>query len=234
MAVLATVRTGTLFRWKRIMRLITLVGLCCLAVGCSRSSSGTDTVTAELAKLADGKTDRVNLAKAEGIDDESLRPLKDFAKKDEIRFLLLNETLVGDMGLQELPALPKLRDLDLTRTMVSNQGLDSLRKFPGLTFLSLYGCSVDDRALDHVARLIVLDVLVLGGTQVTNVGLEKLKALSRLVYLNVDGTAVSKKGLDHLTGLKRLRKVSIRNTKVTPDEVVDLRRNAPNWQIVDR
>ena len=96
--------------------------------------------------------------------------LKHLRKLDDLVYLFLNDTAVGDIGMEELGQHRLLQHLDLSRTRVTDRGLHSLGRLDGLRMLRM---------------------LLLNETAVTGVGLKDLLSLGQLVSLSLDETNVS-------------------------------------------
>ncbi len=93
---------------------------------------------------------------------------------------------VGDDGLKRLlPIGDQITWLDLSHTGVGDAGLAVLAKMPNLTRLYLQGTAVGDKGLEQLKGLKHLEYLNLGGTSVTDAGIGQLAALEGLhtVYL---------------------------------------------------
>ncbi len=96
------------------------------------------------------------------------------ADLEKVTSLNLNNTIMLDEGLKELPNLRKLRYLRLFGTLITDAGLKELTKRQQLTAIDL------------------------GLTQITDVGLKELPKLKNLRSLNLNDTKVTKAGMAEL------------------------------------
>jgi uncharacterized membrane protein len=95
---------------------------------------------------------------------------------DQIAWLDLSGTRVGDASMSTLAKMPNLTRLNLRLTAVSDTGLQALSGLPNLEYLNLFGTHVSDAGLEHLAGLASLRSLYLWQTAVTADGVAKLKA----------------------------------------------------------
>jgi CheY-like chemotaxis protein len=147
------------------------------------------------------------------ISDRELGNL--LASLDDLRFLSLAETRVGDAGLVHLQSLSKLQELHLDYSNITDEGLQLLTTLPNLEILDLKGTQITDAGLVHVGRLTRLKGLYLTRTGITDTGLGHLRSLGNLETLILWDTAIGDAGLEPLKSLKRLREVILWNTRVT-------------------
>lgn len=147
------------------------------------------------------------------ISDRELGSL--LASLQDLRFLSLAETRVGDAGLQHLIGLTKLRELHLDHSEVTDAGLAVLADLPNLRILDLKGTRISDAGLAHLGGLHHLKGLYLTRTAITDNGLLHLQPLSNLETLILWDTAISDAGLHYLRPLTRLKELILWNTRVT-------------------
>jgi CheY-like chemotaxis protein len=147
------------------------------------------------------------------ISDQELGNL--LSSLNDLRFLSLAETRVGDAGLVHLQSLTKLQELHLDHSDITDEGLKLLTTLPSLEILDLKGTCITDAGLIEVGRLTQLKGLYLTRTGITDAGLEHLGGLGKLETLILWDTAIGDAGLEHLKSLKDLKEVILWNTRVT-------------------
>jgi uncharacterized membrane protein len=113
----------------------------------------------------------INIRHAFG--DEDLKRLMPVA--EQITWLDLSGTRVGDAGLSALANMPHLTRLHLAKTATGDEGLRHLSGLENLEYLNLYGTNVSDAGLAHLEGLDRLKALYLWQTRVTETGVERLK-----------------------------------------------------------
>jgi hypothetical protein len=91
---------------------------------------------------------------------------------NDLRFLSLAETRVGDAGLVHLQSLTHLQKRHLDHSNITNEGLALLTTLPNLQILALKGTRIIDAGLVHVGRLSALKGLYLTRTGATDTRLE--------------------------------------------------------------
>ena len=134
---------------------------------------------------------------------------------NDLRFLSLAETRVGDAGLVHLQSLTHLQELHLDHSDITDEGLKLLTTLPTLEILDLKGTRITDDGLVHVGRLAGLKGLYLTRTGITDAGLGHLRNLSKLETLILWDTAIGDAGLEHLKSFRHLKEVILWNTRVT-------------------
>jgi CheY-like chemotaxis protein len=134
---------------------------------------------------------------------------------NDLRFLSLAETRVGDAGLAHLQSLTRLQELHLDHSDITDAGLKCLTGLPNLEILDLKGTHITDAGLAEVGRLAQLKGLYLTRTGITDAGLEHLRSLEKLETLILWDTAIGDAGLEHLKSLRHLKEVILWNTRVT-------------------
>lgn len=163
------------------------------------------------------------------ISDRELGNL--LASLDDLRFLSLAETRVGDAGLQHLQSLTRLQELHLDHSDITDEGLKLLVTLPMLEILDLKGTCISDAGLAHVGRLARLKGLYLTRTAITDAGLEHLRSLTGLETLILWDTGITDAGLEHLKPLQRLREVILWNTQVTRQGAESLQAALPECEV---
>jgi len=149
----------------------------------------------------------------------------------DLRFLSLAETKVGDAGLDHLQALTQLQELHLDHTEITDQGLDKVAALPSLRILDLKGTAVTDEGLAHLSGLQQLTGLYLTRTGIGDAGLRHLTPLKNLETLILWDTAVTDAGLVHLQSLTNLKELILWNTKVTQEGVERLQPHLPECDV---
>jgi len=134
---------------------------------------------------------------------------------NDLRFLSLAETRVGDAGLVHLQSLTHLQELNLDHSDITDEGLKLLTTLPTLEILDLKGTRITDDGLVHVGRLAGLKGLYLTRTGITDAGLGHLRNLSKIETLILWDTAIGDAGLEHLKSFRHLKEVILWNTRVT-------------------
>lgn len=107
------------------------------------------------------------------VGDEELKALLPAA--EQITWLDLGGTGVGDSGMADIAGMPNLTRLFLERTEVGDDGLRQLAGLRHLEYLNLHGTRVTDRGLDHLAGLERLRAVYLWGTAVTPAAAQRLR-----------------------------------------------------------
>jgi hypothetical protein len=123
-------------------------------------------------------------------------------------------------------------DFHLGGTALGNDGLAQVKALPKVVELNLKDTQITDDGLAHVAQLGTLARLHLEKTKITDAGLAHLKDLGNLEYLNLYGTAVTNAGLEHLKGLKNLKKLYVWQTQVNDEGIAKLKEALPGVTVV--
>jgi CheY-like chemotaxis protein len=150
---------------------------------------------------------------------------------NDLRFLSLAETRVGNKGLVHLQSLTHLQELHLDHTDITDEGLKLLTSLPNLEILDLKGTRITDAGLADVGRLTGLKGLYLTRTGITDAGLEHLRNLSGLETLILWDTAIGDTGLEHLKSLQHLKEVILWNTRVTQQGAEALQTALPECDV---
>ena len=150
---------------------------------------------------------------------------------NDLRFLSLAETRVGDAGLLHLQSLTHLQELHLDHSDITDEGLKLLTPLSHLEILDLKGTRITDAGLIHVGRLAGLKGLYLTRTGITDAGLEHLRNLSKLETLILWDTAIGDAGLEPLKSLPHLKEVILWNTRVTQQGAEALQTALPECDV---
>ena len=127
---------------------------------------------------------------------------------EELKFLHLQWTCIGDGELAILSRITAIEELELTDTRITDTGLTSLVRLPNLK------------------------TLCVGSTHITSAGMSTLKSCRTLEQLDVSRTTVDDCGLQYLAGLTHLRVVNLQSTSVTETGVNNLRHALPSCKVV--
>jgi CheY-like chemotaxis protein len=150
---------------------------------------------------------------------------------NDLRFLSLAETRVGDAGLVHLQSLHNLQELHLDHSDITDAGLKLLTTLPNLEILDLKGTRITDAGLAEVGRLKQLKGLYLTRTGITDAGLGHLRNLSKLETLILWDTAIGDAGLEPLKSLPHLKEVILWNTRVTQQGAEALQTALPECDV---
>ena len=116
---------------------------------------------------------------------QALRPLA-----ENVAWLDLGRSDVGDDILETVADLPHLTRLYLQQTQVSDQGTDNLTGLEYLEYLNLFGTDVGDSTLNAISGLPSLRSLYLWQTNVTDSAVAVLQEASPDLYINTGLTLV--------------------------------------------
>jgi DNA-binding response OmpR family regulator len=163
------------------------------------------------------------------ISDQELGNL--LSSLNDLRFLSLAETRVGNAGLIHLQSLTKLQELHLDYTDITDEGLKLLATLPKLEILDLKGTRITDDGLIAVGCLTQLKSLYLTRTGITDAGLEHLRSLTNLETLILWDTAIGDIGLEHLKSLTQLKEVILWNTLITQEGAQALQAILPECDV---
>ncbi|MEK7483263.1 MAG: hypothetical protein AABZ60_02910, partial [Planctomycetota bacterium] len=111
--------------------------------------------------------------------------LSTISSLDSLRFLGLENSSVGDLGLRHLQNLKNLQDLRLSQTQITNEGLIYLAKLDSLQRLDLKGTQITGDALEVFSGLTHLERLDLENTLIQDSDLGYLSLLPNLKRLNL-------------------------------------------------
>lgn len=114
------------------------------------------------------------------------------ARQTTLRRLDLSHTKITDLGLENLKALPHVRELSLYYAeYVTEDGLAHLRHWKELEILNLRGTRVTSKVFAHLAQMTGLRELDLGFTQIDDEGFEHLASLPKLEKLGIGGNRLT-------------------------------------------
>lgn len=204
------------------------------------------------ARLSLPELESLNLS-GMGFFDESLAHLTTFPK---LQRLVLDDSAVGDKGIQFLSGCQQLQSLWLAGTRITDKAFEHWTFPPQLRRLSLQGTQVTDATLVQLARCTTLEELSLHGTsvegsgfsgtqwpQLKRLGLSKtrfrdasvpqLMNLAALDWLSLEETPLTDAGLEQLAALSSLKYLAVRRTGVTQAGLSRFRKARPDVQIVN-
>ena len=209
----------------------------------------------ELARVCQLDTiQNLDLAYCKGITDAGLA----HARTLDLLELGLLYTRIGDEGLSQLEAWPRLKRLILRESKrFTGNGLANLKQLAALEWLDLTWCEqLGDEDLVHIGTLPALLHLDLVGLEITAAGVAYLTPLQRLVYLDfhrcpkiddealayvakfpalimldLTETQISDAGLAQLAGLENLEWIILRSTGIT-DAALDTLERLPKLRDV--
>lgn len=95
--------------------------------------------------------------------------------KEQLVWLELGNTEIGDEGLKTIGKLGNLTRLHLEHTRVSDAGLAALASCKNLRFLNLFDTGITDQGLQHLLQIPSLQEVHLYKTGVTPEGVQKLQ-----------------------------------------------------------
>lgn len=152
----------------------------------------------------------------------------------ELRVLDLSHTMLGDGGLESLPALSLLEELDLGATRITGINLPFLKLLPKLKKLNLGGIqrrnggacwtpTIADRDLDPIALLTNLEELQLGiGLSLGRVGARGPGARGEGNCRLTGGIHITDLGVAKLSKLKNLRRLDLSGADITAESLKTL------------
>lgn len=150
----------------------------------------------------------------------------------------LHSTQIKDSDLSflndERKALEQLRYLDLRLTHIGDAGVHHLRRLTSLQTLNLFRTNLSDIGLADLKDLRQLRVLLIGGTRVTDVGLVHLRRFNRLKKLSLFQTQVTDAGISNLKVLSSLEQLLISGTKITDAGAKELQKALPNLRFSEQ
>ena len=129
---------------------------------------------AESPEMSQSQLEIVNQAIRNSLDIPEGRPITDEERR-KVTGLHLSVSDITNDGLAHLAGLENLQWLDLMNTQVGDAGLAQLARLKNLQWLNLSDTQVGDAGLAHLTGLKNLQRLHLINTQVTDAGVAKLK-----------------------------------------------------------
>src|SRR6516164_3392843 len=139
------------------------------------------------------------------INDEALKHLSPLS---DLQYLNLSDTKLTGAGLKFLPKTT-LKELVLDNTPLGDLGLQHLEPFVRLEKLSLGQTQIRDDGLAHLRTLVRLQELKLSNTRITDDGLKSLEGLKALRKVNLEGTGITNAGIQRLTKLTELEVLNV-------------------------
>ncbi len=143
----------------------------------------------------------VNTVNAPAFNDQAVQGLNNLS--EQVVWLKLGGTKVGDAGLKTIAKLKNLTRLGLEQTAVTDVGLTSLSGLKHLEHLNLYGTKITDAGLRALAGMKQLKTLYLWQTAVTPAGVEALKKQLPKTQIDLGGYALQKLPTDTLVFKKK-------------------------------
>jgi uncharacterized membrane protein/mono/diheme cytochrome c family protein len=129
-----------------------------------------------------------NFVNAASFNDQQADLLS--ALDEQLTWVKLNGTQIGDAGLKAVGTLKNLTRLSLDQTRITDAGLANLSGLKNLQYLNLYGTAITDAGLKQLAALKSLKTLYLWQTKVTPAGVEALKKALPGVQIDTGGYAL--------------------------------------------
>lgn len=161
-------------------------------------------------------------------DMQYLQPLK------SLLCLVIGYNLhLKSKDLLTLKILPNLRILDVSDMFDVSDILNEVAALPNLRQLVLGHCRLHDKDLKTIAKSKSIKILSLvSNTEITDEGLKYLKDMDQLQWLALSGTSITAKSLDTLLAIRDLNRVEMMATNCTKDEMQkierELKRAKPN------
>jgi hypothetical protein len=144
-----------------------------------------------------------------------------------LQVLILSGTNVTDAGMVHVVQISGLVQLTCNE-QIGDDGVAAMVNAPNLNYLNLENSRVTDDGLAHLASMQSLKRLNLDGTEITDKGLVHLQALSALHTLQLNATKITDKGLPLLENLSNLSALAIAGTGATPVGVAKLQNALPD------
>jgi hypothetical protein len=208
---------------------ITLLLLLVVAAGCNRSRKLDEDqlkarqVVKNLGATVQGLHSVTVTFMKKDIQDSDLAALLDL---ENVSYLDLTGTTVGDEAMAYLPRIKGLQVVMLKDTQVTDAGMSHLEQVTELVQL-ICNQSIGDEGLALLTTADKLNFLDLENSRVTDDGLAYLVAMKSLQRLNLDETGITDKGLEHVQQLSKLHTLQLRGTKIT-DKGLQLLENLSN------
>ncbi|MFM9874445.1 MAG: hypothetical protein ACKVQS_13400 [Fimbriimonadaceae bacterium] len=148
-----------------------------------------------------------------------------------LEVLSVNQTQLGDKGLETIGKIKTLRRLELFDTKVTDAGLTHLSNLP-LFRIDLSKTAVTNAGMTDVAKINGLERLIVNQTAISDEGLAIIGTITTLQELDISQAgAITDVGLKHLYNLKSLRALFLGDSKYSPEGLKELRRALPVAQI---
>ncbi|MCE9556566.1 MAG: leucine-rich repeat domain-containing protein [Planctomycetes bacterium] len=177
------------------------------------------------------------------------------AKLSRVTSLMLNGSDISDVGIEELKALPKLRQLELIGAKITIKSGKIIGQFKSLRHLSAGGngdlsddfvdgivalnletlhlskAKISSRSLGSISKMTNLRELDLSQTNITDADLAKLKSLTSLEILDLSRTKISDASLDAIGELPKLKVLNVADTEASPEGIAELQEARPDLKI---
>ncbi|MDP7052545.1 MAG: hypothetical protein QF600_11505 [Verrucomicrobiota bacterium] len=125
-------------------------------------------------------------------DEQPIPSGPEYAKVIEAAIRVELKKLTGKLTEADLE---KVTSLNLNNTIMLDEGLKEL---PKLRYLRLFGTLISDAGLKELTKRQQLTAIDLGLTQISDAGLKELPKLKKLRSLNLNDTKVTKAGVAEL------------------------------------
>jgi hypothetical protein len=156
---------------------------------------------------AHGSLQHLDLFQSRNVSDEAMRHAANF---QQLKFLKITNTKIGDAGLREIAKLKNLEDLQASGLNEPTEaGLMQLGQLQKLRTLDLGNSAVADNCVKAFASLGQLKTLTLNGTRITDAGALNFAKMQQLEDL-VLGRTVSNKTVFELRKLMPKTRISQR------------------------
>ena len=162
-----------------------------------------------------------------GVGDEAMAYMP---RIQGLQVLVLSGTNVTDAGMVHVVQVSGLVQLTCNE-QIGDDGIAAMANAPNLNYLNLENSKVTDDGLAHLVSMHSLKRLNLNGTEITDKGLEHLQALSSLHTLQLSSTRITDKGLPLLENLSNLSALAIAGTGATQLGVAKLQNALPDTGI---
>lgn len=170
------------------------------------------------------------------VHSASNRHLAELRRLPQLEEVMLWEPQPGDLGLDSLTALPKLKWLVVSDCRSTTEVLAAMPELPQLERLTIQSCMgfVDDD-LKHLQRLRNLKFIdIVGQTPLGDAALEHLSQLIHLEELALRSPcqSVTQDGMRALSRMKSLKELIVLGFQWTPEQLKLLRDQLPNCTIM--
>ena len=128
-------------------------------------------------------------------DEQPIPSGPEYAKIIEAAIRVELKKLTGELTEADLE---KVTSLNLNNTIMLDEGLKELPKLKKLRYLRLFGTLITDAGLKELTKRQQLTAIDLGLTQITDAGLKELPKLKNLRSLNLNDTKVTRAGMAEL------------------------------------
>ena len=160
---------------------------------------------------------------ASSVDMSGMYLTDDLGSLTKLKKLILNETVISDVGLAHLQKLGQLEELGLWKTKVIGSGLKHLASLKHLQILALGYTQTSDVDLALLGGLEQLRELNLVNTRITDAGMEVVGGFGELRTLHLSNTAITDAGLAHVSRLAKLENLILDFTKIHGEGLAQLK-----------